>query len=245
MSDIDLSILVCIGEDRAKFLPWLAWNIAKQTGLDFSHTELVLDLPASMIQPMKTVLQPLLPTALACTYLVSKSDTLVPVKRNRLMRAACGTYLAWLDSDDWQAPDRLSNDLIILRQRSAAYVAHAGLRYMELNSGLWCELPLYRATGIPITVVGTTALLREKLFDEKRARASDAYWFLELEAYYGENRVLVKRPAPYFFALYHGGNMTPHIAQFRYTEPEGKLAALCGDGWGDTGDQLDALRGAL
>lgn len=242
---IDLSILICIGEGREKFLPWLAWNIAKQTGIDFSRVEIVFDMPESLIQPMKSVFQPLLPKGIACTYMTSEPDTLVPVKRERLLKAARGTYSTWFDSDDWQAPNRLRHDLAALRVHEAVYVVHSGLRYMELGSGRWCELPLYRDKGIPITVTGKTELLSKIPFDPWRVRASDAYWFLELEAYHGENRVLVRRPAPYFFALYHGSNMTPHISRFNYTQPEGELAKLCGSDWGDTGEQLDGLRESL
>lgn len=246
-----LSILVCWGPGREAFWPWLAWNIGKQQGLDWSRVEVLIDAPPSASADLFRRF--FLPPGCTLVRLVSPENELVPVKRNRLMSAARGEYLCWMDSDDWQSPTRLRYGIGRLEQSlergfaACDYVAHAGLRYLDIHSMLWCELPLYSQLAVPITTIGRATALRSISFTEDRPRGTDTIWHRMLGEHLPERGVTIHQGAPhfdrkvYFFALYHEGNMTPHIAWFRYERPLSALRELCGTEWGETTEQLRAL----
>lgn len=235
-----LSVLSCWGPGREAFWEWFCWNLTKQEGLDFGDVELVVDAPPSAAEFMSGLDLPV-----GLVRLVSSENTPVPVKRNRLMDAAQGSYFCWMDSDDWQSPTRLAHGLRVLEETDALFVAFAGLRYLRMPARLWCELPHYRRRPVPITTMAVTSLARTVRFDESRERGTDTIWHRMLDEKFYDRGVVVHRPQPFFFALEHGGNMTPQIKQFRYTEPVSALARLCGDEWVDTSEMLTELDGRL
>lgn len=236
-----LSILVCWGPDREAFWPWLCWNIHKQKGLDWSNVEVVIDAPPDTVAYMQS-------SDLPCglVRLVSSAEELVPVKRNRLMRAARGEFLCWMDSDDWQSPTRLVGQIEVLdKTPRAIFTACTTLRYLDLRLMKWCELRHYRQRALPITIMGRSSELREFPFTEDRSHGTDTIWHMVLKARLPKREVLMLRPNPFFFALRHGGNMSPQIAGFRCPHPVEDLQELCGAEWGSTTAELQRLTTAL
>jgi len=224
-----LSILVPV-EDRKAFYPWLFWNIRKQTGLHLREVEVLMAGPRDEMPPVP---------GLVC--LDSPRGELVSVKRNKLMAAARGEYIAWMDSDDWHAPDRLATGLAAL-ERGASWVSFAGLCYLRLGDMQWCQLRPYVREPVAITTMARRDVAQQRPFDESKTHGTDYQWLRDLQGYHGDDGVIIRRDRPYFWALTHGTNMSPHIKTFPYNRPLGELEKLCGPDWGDTTEQLEALQ---
>jgi hypothetical protein len=92
--------------------------------------------------------------------------------------------------------------------------------------------------------MGLAGVFQSVRFDESRTYATDEIWYRQLEARYGSGTT-ARRAQPYFFALWHGENMSRHIGRWDYNRPRCELAKLCGEQWGETGRELDALLARL
>lgn len=237
-----LAILVCT-EGRPAFLPWLAWNIRKQKGVRPIDTIVCV---ASSDRATATLLQMELP-GFHSMHVDCAPDEPVPVKRNKLLRAAAevwAEFFAWMDDDDWHSPTRLS---VALQQLEASdglcMVSFSGpLPYLALESLRWCEVVSMRREAIPITVVGRVRTAGQVPFVEEQYYASDATWLRDLYAA-SMTRVCIREPSPAFFAVRHPDNMSRHTGSFRYELPLVELKALCRTvPWQDTTQQLAALQ---
>lgn len=235
MSKPKLSILVCIDTSREAFWPWLTWNIRKQQRLDWSEVEVVITSWPRTTGLMRG-------DGPAIHFIGGEDGERVPSKRNRLMDKAEGRYLCWMDSDDWHSPVRLADACDVLDKHGEVdWVANVGAPYLNIETlpAKWCEVLTLRNAGVPITVVGRTQKLRSVRFHENITHGTDTVWLRHLDRQHQGK--LLQRGAPYFFALYHGGNMSPHIGRFDYNRSWQELKQLCGDEWGETSVEISAL----
>lgn len=245
----DLAVLVCT-EGRQAFLPWLAWNIARQRHLDWPRATVVV--ASSDPGDLQRLAHPDMRCAIE--HLPTRPGDSVPRKRNQLLRAARdlgAEFFAWMDDDDWHAPQRLHHALELLTDSHIDYAVNRGpLPYYRLGTSVsdagWCEVVSMRKRPIPITVVGRTERLAPVSFDESVIYGSDTLWLDQIERTRRLKGTTVQRLRPYFFSVRHGRNMSRHTGAFRYSRHPAELRKLLTPtAWGDTGVQLEALRDRL
>lgn len=95
---------ICVTEDRPTFMPWLAWNWARQTAAEDSELIVVDSSPQQDLTWLEELPQALRPRV---RLLRAEPGTWVYAKRNQGLAAAQGRLVAWFDDDDWQHPSRL------------------------------------------------------------------------------------------------------------------------------------------
>ncbi len=155
---------LCVTENRSAFIPWLAWNFAKQ---DYPRRELVVvdssDVPCKL--PGVTVV--------SCAR-----GTSVARKRNIALAAARGTFVTWFDDDDWQHPrklsilvDALGDDYAIAGACRAWFV---DLRRKRARTYESQRMVLFTGSAFRRSALETTR------FDEQKMRAADTQWLKTL-----------------------------------------------------------------
>lgn len=225
--ECDLVSALCVTQDRQAFMPWLLWNHRKQ---DHPHRELVV------VDSSRE------------SWLGSESDDVVVIrcppgtgvarKRNLALSAARGSVITWFDDDDWQHPRKLS---ILVSALSAAPLAgsrtswfvdlhrnrarvHQGQRYVIFNS-----LGARRST------------VSEVRFDERLIRASDTAWFTAVRRGCAGSTVALSQVLSFW--LCHRHNLSNPASRYVFNLPVSEVAAAIGSAdWGDTDEQLAALR---
>ncbi len=241
-----LSILVPM-ENRHAFHPWLAWNLMKQTLPSDCEVEVLVCCPldefvdytrAYIGVPIGTHWERMERGLFSHRHVPSELGEGIAVKRNKLLNAAIGDFIGWMDSDDWHAPDRFARALARLQEADRPRaVGFSGIRYLDItgtigvaegawSSATWCHLPVWRAPDfVPITVVasrdsnargGITMATPLPRFDETLKHGSDTKWARELKHREAEDprgwRIAVDNAdtegVVRFFALYHGSNMS-------------------------------------
>lgn len=237
-----LSILVPTTASRRAFWPWLGWNIQKQQGLDWASTEVVFACEdASVVLSTPGIVSRCVTVPAAAT---------IGAKRNELLEAASGEYIAWFDDDDWHHPSRLAAALRVLEQPQLDGVMDTHRHYLKI-AGEQRELRLQRDQdeGAAISFVGRRLAARGERFHEFRLFGEDTRWALGL-VYNGDAVIkttdeLVRGPS--FAGLYHGQNTTSKIlSRWRWKLPWGQLAAEVGpEAWGDTDTQVRQLKERL
>jgi glycosyltransferase involved in cell wall biosynthesis len=222
---------LCVTEGRPAFLSWLLWNYRKQT---YPRRELVIvdssdaALPATA-EPDLTVVQ-------------CPPRTSIPRKRNLAVEAARGDLITWFDDDDWQHPRKLS--------LLAAALAPDGVCAGSKRS--WF-VDLHRARARPhdaqrSLIFNSVGVRRAALagirFDEQRARASDTAWIMALRRDARAEPTVVPHVLSWW--LCHAGNVSNPVTRYTFPQRLADVAAAVGpDHWGDTEDELAALRDRL
>lgn len=229
-----LSILVPTTNSRRAFWPWLWWNIRKQQGLDWSSTEVVFACENVVLSPQ---------FSLASRCVVTPADASIGAKRNALLEAARGEYVAWMDDDDWQHPLRIAGSLGLLG--GSVRGVFEGSRYYLKIVGEMRELKLKSAVAA-VSFVG----LRDEALSasfEDTSSGEDSQWARKLLAANGSYRLRWIVRGPSFAGLHHGQNTTSKIlSRWRWNLPWGALAEKVGpEAWGDTDEQIRQLRERL
>jgi glycosyltransferase involved in cell wall biosynthesis len=226
-----LTSCLCVTEDRAAFVPWLAWNYRKQ---DHAQRELVVvdsskgETP-SFDDPTVTVVR--------CA-----PGSSIAQKRNLALETARGDVVTWFDDDDWQHPRKLS-------------ILNAALRDQDLVAGsqhAWfVDLRRGRARRYDSRrlVLFTGSLFRRQAleatrFDEKRRRAADTAWLRSvIQHSRREPRVV---PELVTWWLCHDRNISNPATRYVFPHALADVRAMVGDGdWGDTDVELERLRGRV
>ena len=222
---------LCVTEDRAAFLPWLHWNYAKQ---DYAARELVLVDSSAEPAPV--------PEGAAVTVVRCPPGTGVARKRNLAVEAATGSVLTWFDDDDWQHPSKLT----LLTASLGEDGVLAGSRrswFVDLHRGR--ARPHESQRSVVFNGLGVRrAALEGVSFEERRARAADTAWIAAVRRRsHGAVRVL---PHVLSCWLCHAGNISNPASRYVFPHPLATVAVAVGEAaWGDTGDELERLRGRL
>ena len=164
-------------ERREPFLPWLRWNLEKQS---FTSWELVLvasdddDLSALRGLEVRSLTVPV--------------GTPVPVKRNLALQLASAPSIAWFDDDDWQHPERL-HQICLARDAGAEIVGSRESWFVSLQGRA-------RHYSTPAAVIFNgagfaTSLARNVVFNERLLRRSDTRWLTELVGAAGADRISI------------------------------------------------------
>lgn len=216
---------LCVTENRHAFMPWLAWNFAKQ---DYAQRELVVvdssDVPADVPD--------------GATVVQCARGTSVGQKRNLALEAARGTVVTWFDDDDWQHPRKLSilvaalrDDCAIAGSRSAWFVDLRRRRARPYDSQ---RMVLFTGSVFRCSAFGTAR------FDEQKPRAADTPWLRSLLQQASSPPHVVPQIVTWW--LCHDRNISNPAT--RYVFPKSLrdvLRAVGDDAWGDTDAQLEQL----
>lgn len=177
----------------------------------------------------------------------------IPQKRNRALGAARGEYVAWFDDDDWQHPQRLRRLVGCLADSESSYAGTNRSWFVDLEK-LRCSLYSSRQLLFN-TAVFRRDRARSTRFDESMPRGSDVPWMQaqrhfrhSLLARAGESSSgsspLVGQTLGFW--LCHEHNVSNPRSQRRCVLPLELLESeLDAEAWGDTSEQLSALRGRL
>lgn len=221
---------LCVTEDRHAFIPWLLWNWRKQHWA--KKDLLIID---SSSEPIAV------PDRDDIRVVRATPGATVGHKRNLALDHASGDAIAWFDDDDWQHPERLTRLVQALR---------SGHRYGGQTQGWFVDLEHgrcsnYRGSRILFnSAVFETELARSVRFDENVARASDTRWLRALAARHRDNGRRVGGES-LFAWLSHERNLSNPVSKRRFRQPLTDFQARVGAAWGDTTQELDALRGRL
>jgi glycosyltransferase involved in cell wall biosynthesis len=225
---------LCVTEGRSAFIPWLLWGFDRQS---WSRKELVV-VDSSPVPAMAP-----LGAGGTVRVIAVAPGTNVPCKRNLALAAARGRHLAWFDDDDWQHPDRL-RQLALALDRGANVAGSSRSWFVDLQTG-----KVYRYPGQGGVIFNSAGFASEAVrairFDEAMARASDTGW---MDAVLGSNagRVTVIRDAVHTCWLCHDHNLSNPRGRYPLCFPIVLLKQSVGaEAWGDTDDQLAALRRRL
>lgn len=226
-----LASCLCVTEDRPAFLPWLLWNYGKQ---DHGARELVIvdssRVPAAMHGDADV-------RVVRCA-----PGTNVAAKRNLALDAARGDVITWFDDDDWQHPRKLS---ILVEALGADDVMAGPVRSWFVD----VKRSRARQHGSHRTVLFNGLGVRRDTvdgvrFDERRARAADTAWASAVRR--SSQRLPKVVPEVTFFWLCHAGNISNPATRYVFPHTIGAVRSAIGAAaWGDTDDQLEALRGRL
>jgi hypothetical protein len=231
-----LASCLCVTENRAAFLPWVLWGYDRQR---WQKRELVivdsseppLDVPQR--DDVRLIRAPL--------------GMPIGAKRNLALDAARGDVIAWFDDDDWQHPERLAWLIPLLcleaRPLGASYLGPSQSWFVDLweNQCRKYTRPCYAIFNGSIYFKHAVAGER---FAEDVLRTEDTLWLRGL----GRTRLgaaLVGQPPPVSFWLSHDCNTSNLRSRRRLAESMDELRLLVGPDWGDTGEQLAALRERL
>lgn len=226
-SDGLLVSCLCVTESRPSFIPWLLWNFRKQ---DYPARELIV------VDSSPHSLSSILPADV--TIVRCPPGTSVARKRNVAWEAARGEFVAWFDDDDWQHPRRLS----ILTDALAGGAVLAGSRrswFIDM-SGLRAR-PHEGQRGVLFNgaAVRRTSLVGVR-FDERRTRASDTPWMTLVRQRAGSVRVVADVLSCW---LCHRNNLSNPSSRYIFRHRLDDVRRAVGlDAWGDTDDELAALR---
>ena len=217
-------------EGRQEFIPWLLWNFDRQT---YARRELVI--VDSSAEPFRS--------ERADVRVVSEAvGANVPTKRNRALESARGSIVAWFDDDDWQHPERLES-LVGALNRGFVMAGVSQGWFVDLFTGRstrhgGIRQPLFNGAGFAIEIA------RSVRFDERAWRGSDLVWMRALGA--AEHRSVLLDPLMLSLWLCHNRNISNPRRSRRFATPPGALRdALGADAWGETDEQLGALRERL
>jgi glycosyltransferase involved in cell wall biosynthesis len=159
-----LSRISCImpTRDRGEFVAQAVRYFLRQ---DYPDKELVV------VDDGEEPVRSLLPTDAAITYIRLESRTPLGAKRNIACEAARGTHIAHWDDDDWCAPERLSHQMVALRQRGAAVSgARDMLHYVPLTGEAW----MYRRpAGDPPSFCGGSLLYEREAWQRNPFQSVD------------------------------------------------------------------------
>lgn len=223
------SKIICLAvTNRPQFAPWLLWSFSSQTlerprrelvVLDSSGTDTWLRLAADSDEPLRVV-----------KLLVG---TPVHAARNRaleeLQNAPQDSWVAWMDDDDWQHPERL--------QRA---MGAAGRGYLGIGArcGWFVEASTRKAYRYPRAEVPRGWVFNSLVVDAGAAaqgrfpairRASDTPWTRALVARLGEGKILESK-TPLGAWLCHGLNVSNPAATRRCYMDQKFTDLLAADG---------------
>ena len=109
--------------NRRRFIPTLAKCIAAQTYPKDRMEWVILDDGTDSIEDL---IKPMVEKNKNIVYIRHEEKLLIGKKRNMLQDAAKGTYLCWMDDDDYYPPERVAHAVHMFRSKGAAAPLLAG-----------------------------------------------------------------------------------------------------------------------
>ncbi len=166
--------------------------------------------------------------------------------RNLVIAHANGTYLTWMDDDDWYHPHRIEW-LLEAIQKSGSWGAGWWNGYLfELKDKVFQVLgtPQFKRL-INGAAIYDLDMVKDVAYDN-RPRASDGRWIVNLMKRHGDSGFLIDDDRPHALFTRHDRNTSPTRgyggAKLRLSSFRDKVGAAA---WGDTDAQLVALERAL
>jgi glycosyltransferase involved in cell wall biosynthesis len=223
---------LCVTERRPEFWPWLLWSYDRQT---YDDRELIVVAGENddLDVPQKE------------TVRILRAPAGAPVgrKRNLALNAARGDVVAWFDDDDWQNPGRLAR-IVEAIARGAAVAGGRRSWFLDL-AGNRCE-PYHAASGVVFNGAGfQRELVKGIWFDPARRKGSDTLWMREVLRRAGRR---VHNVDDIYLSLWlcHDRNLSNPARARRFRHPLDDVRRAVGPAdWGDSDEQLDALRRRL
>ena len=222
--------LLTVTHNRPDFWPWLAYNVNRLEWPGELEWVVVGSGPedGGLMAEVEGV-----------TRYIDAPGANIPEKRNLAMAEATGDFVAWIDDDDWQHPQRLTILHDLLTEAGAAgstfvwFVDVARQRHQVRRFRL--KRPLFNSLLVRSDVATAVP------FDTGVAQGSDIEW---------TKRVLaagsaVYRP-PLTFLLCHNANIGNRRTRRQFNRPLDDIRQMIGrEAWGRTGMELTALRKRL
>lgn len=235
----DLSILVPTSPARAKFWPWLAWNIKESLrALDYRwEAEIVVCQGDTVVDCIREEVGHLAPVR-GLPFLGGFHE--IAAKRNLLQKSAQGRYIAWMDDDDYRDPQWFACALRRLESPESAYAGATarGIYYFDIER--WMYWRPRQWTGVPIPI---TTVVRNKpdLPTFGGGNGEDVRWYNALSPHLCHD---ISSAIP-IMAISHGGNTSRWLDDERVREAfkVGLPPGLSDDGRHDV--QLAELHGEL
>lgn len=238
MSARPLVSCLCVTENRPEFIPWLAWNFAKQ---DYPVRELVI-VDSS---PEPTCADGDFVTnydrrfgALGARVIHVAPGTSVAEKRNIAMREAAGSIFTWWDDDDWQHPLRLSLTADAVTT-ARPLCGNAKSYFMNLRTGL---VRSYTTHGLIFNSLGVVSWIARAVPFRDTPHEDTPHLRMLLKHHQATATVFER---PLFFWLCHDRNLENTEDRGKFVTSRSVLRDAVGRWWEDTDDALDALVAAL
>jgi len=231
--DVARAAIICATEDRPAFMQWLRWNVERQT---YADIELVLvdssGIPASIFFE---------DCEFPVTCLTVPPGTTVGEKSNLAMAATEAKYIFWFGDDDWQHPERIERSVKTLEEGFDVAGFHRAY-YLQLweERARICDhgrMPHHSLSGFRADAV------RQTQFDYVPC-GSDTRWMSAISRYGLRQKVDLSLPAASLW-LIHGRNMSTFLSDVYPTSFAEVEEALGEAIWGDTTEQVTALRARL
>ncbi len=221
---------LCVTEDRAAFLPWLLWNFDKQS---WPARELVI------VDSSGTA--PSLPERDDVRLLRMPLRATVGRKRNRALAEARGELVTWFDDDDWQHPEKLAR-LVAALAPDRVLTGSTRSWFVDLARERACR---YSGREIVFNSAGfRRAAVAALRFDELQPRATDTHWLRAVRGVARGRSASLDGP-PLSFWLCHDRNLSNPAAKRSGNISLEAIARELGRAWGETSEQLRALRARL
>lgn len=225
---------VAVTEGRSEWMPWLWWNWQRQT---YENREMILvhaRISEESLEPFRKDPR--------VTLVQGTHGTFCGYKRNEAIPHMKGEWVCWWDDDDWYSPSRTTKLV------EASKEAPVGTELLGWDSCYWADLKTEQRTRYISGgfVVPVLALVRAKRVREHQMRRDD--WVADgtwIQEFYNSSKNAVTLPdTGYCHSLWfaHHRN-TPR--RYRWSEVLPTMRELAGDEWGDTDEQLQALRARI
>jgi glycosyltransferase involved in cell wall biosynthesis len=164
-------VCCCATEDRPEFIPWLVWNFQKQTHAD--KELLIIDTGETAWSRVGLEGIP------GIKVIHREHGMRLPTKANLAVGLADGDAIAFMDDDDWQAPNRL--ELL-------AGKLTPGVDMVGTHCGAWINLRkrVIVEHRSPMMIFNSCLVranaAKSVQFDESILKTSDTKWMRELLA---------------------------------------------------------------
>ena len=144
-------------------------------------------------------------------YIKNEANSGAAVSRNRALKKAKGKWIAFLDSDDLWAPDKLEKQVDFMEKHPDYSVCWHRCTYFSINSSIIvednCDKILKDKEGVDITLEDFfNGWYTQPLTTLLRRSAYDSQWYKQYQYYRDEHEFyhLLKRGKGYLFAFVGG-----------------------------------------
>lgn len=193
----DLSILVATSQRRRPFWPWLAHDISAQSVWQQGMSGEVLVCGSADAYVLLTRELAGLPLQVRHVLEPSRGGSEIAKKRQQLLDIARGTFVCWMDDDDYHHPDWLSMACAQLLVRATTWHSFSGVvHYDVMHDRYWLPRNWSRHP-VPIMTVTRGVPIDMNLAKDY---AEDVDWFTRLSVFPGQTQAL---SAPPIMALVH------------------------------------------
>lgn len=233
--------VITVTENRAAFLPWVAWNVLKQSYRPIQWIVVDSSPKGNCLQIAHEIAEAATPVEVI--FRSAAEGATIGRKMNVGLRDTTGDLVIKMDDDDWQHPDRITR--LVQAWNLAGRPDIVGSRYAGFLHLEDRKVAPYQNPRPPHSLV---AVRRDFhmcwRWEEHFVKHEDSDWLGRVRRMAAPRETVIDEGTPLALWLTHGTNTTQGRRNAEdYRVPLAKFVAerIGFDAWGDSGSELEAL----